>query len=182
MQRTDFGDMTCSIARALSILGDWWTPLILRDLLVGFTQFDEIRQDLGISTNVLSDRLGRLVEHGVVAREPYGSHPNRFEYRLTHKGEDAIPILLALVAWGDRWEVDKPGPPTLVVHSVCGKATTAVAHCAECGVPLKPEDLEYHKGPGSRQGPGTQLLRERLGPLSAARSSRIREAPAPDRP
>lgn len=168
MQRTDFGDMSCSIARALSILGDWWTPLILRDLLVGFTRFDEIRNDLGVSTNVLSDRLGRLVEHGVVEREPYGSHPNRFRYRLTEKGEDAVPILLALVAWGDRWEAGKPGPPTLVVHTTCGKTTTAVAHCSECGQRLELDDLEYHKGPASRQGPGTELLRDHLGPHPAA--------------
>ena len=167
MQRTHFGDMTCSIARAEGILGDSWTPLILRDLLVGFTQFDEIHRDLGIATNVLADRLGRLVEQGVVTREPYGTHPNRFRYRLTEKGEDAVPILLALLAWGDRWEAGKPGPPTLVVHTTCGKATTAVAHCAECGQKLELDDLEYHKGPASRQGPGTELLRDHLGPHGA---------------
>ncbi len=76
-----------------------------------------------------------------------------------------MPILLELVAWGDRWEPsDDDGAPTLIVHTTCGQATRAVAHCAECGARLKPDDLEYHKGPGSRRGPGTQLLPERLGP------------------
>jgi DNA-binding HxlR family transcriptional regulator len=164
MQRTDFGDMSCSAARALNILGEWWTPLILRDLLIGFSQFDELQQDLGISTNVLTDRLRQLIDHGVVERRRYGAHRNRFEYRLTPKGRDAIPILLALVAWGDRWEAGRAGPPTQIIHLPCGKPTAAVAHCSECGQSLQLEDLEYHKGPGSRRGPGTQLLRDRLGP------------------
>jgi DNA-binding HxlR family transcriptional regulator len=164
MQRSDFGEMSCSMARALDVLGEWWTPLILRDLLVGFRHFDEIQRDLGISTNVLSDRLQHLVEHGVVERHQYGNHPSRYEYRLTPKGQDAVPILLELVAWGDRWEPGDDGAPTLIVHTTCGRATRAVAHCAECGARLEPEDLEYHRGPGSRRGPGTQLLPERLGP------------------
>ena len=81
MQRTDFGDMHCSIARALEILGEPWTPLILRDLLIGFTQFEELRRDLGISTNVLADRLAALLDHEVIERRRIGAHPNRFEYR-----------------------------------------------------------------------------------------------------
>ena len=164
VQRTDFGDMSCSMARALNILGEWWTPLILRDLLVGFTQFDELHRDLGISTNVLTDRLRRLMDNGVVERRPYGSHSNRFEYRLTAKGRDAVPILLLLVAWGDRWEAGTDGPPTHIVHTSCGKPTKALIHCGECGQRLEPQDLEYHKGPGSRRAPGTQLLRDYLGP------------------
>jgi DNA-binding HxlR family transcriptional regulator len=164
MQRTDFGDMTCSIARALGILGEPWTLLILRDILLGFTQFDEIREDLGISTNVLSDRLRVLADNEVVERRPYGNHPNRFEYTLTPKGEDAIPIILALVAWGDRWEAGKTGPPTHVVHLDCGRPTKAVTHCSECGERIEPARLEYHQGPGSRKGPGTDLIRDYLGP------------------
>jgi DNA-binding HxlR family transcriptional regulator len=168
MQRTDFGQMHCSIARSLGILGESWTPLVLRDLLLGFTQFDEIRQDLGISTNILADRLQRLVEHGVVERKPYGSHPNRFEYRLTPKGEDAIPIILAMVAWGDRWEAEKVGPPTLIVHERCGKPTETVMHCSECGAELHLDELSYHRGPGSRKASGTELLQEHLGPSVAS--------------
>jgi DNA-binding HxlR family transcriptional regulator len=164
MQRTDFGGMHCSIARALDILGEPWTPLILRDLLLGFTQFEEIRRNLGISTNVLADRLKVLVANDVVERRPAGSHPNRFEYGLTEKGRDAVPLLLALVAWGDRWEAGRRGPPTEIVHETCGQATRAVVHCSECDEPLLVDELTYHRGPGSRRGPGTELLREHLRP------------------
>jgi DNA-binding HxlR family transcriptional regulator len=164
MSRTDFGQMHCSIARSLDILGESWTPLILRDLLLGFTQYEEIREDLGISTNILSDRLASLVENGVVERRPYGNHPNRFDYRLTPKGEDAIPIILAMVAWGDRWEAGQPGPPTHVVHQSCGRTTRATIHCSECGERLRLDDLTYHRGPGSRRGVGTELLQTHLEP------------------
>ena len=164
MRRTDFSDMACSIAKTLEIVGEWWTPLILRDLVLGLSQFDEIQTDLGISSNVLSDRLKGLIDHGVIERRPYGSHPDRHEYLLTPKGRDAIPILLALLAWGDKWEAGRPGPPTQVVHLTCGRATAAVAHCSECGEKLETEDLAYHKGPGSRRGRGTELIRDYLAP------------------
>jgi DNA-binding HxlR family transcriptional regulator len=162
MVRTDFSEMNCSIARALDVLGGWWAPLIIRDLLVGVRQFDEMRRDLGISTNVLTDRLNRLLDHGVIERSPYGSHPHRYEYRLTPKGEDAVPVLLALLAWGDRWASDGDGPPTEVVHEPCGAPTTPVLRCSDCGETLEAADLRYRNGPGARSGPGTAVLRERL--------------------
>jgi DNA-binding HxlR family transcriptional regulator len=164
MQRTDFGDMHCSIARALHVLGETWTPLILRDLLIGVRRFDELQRDLGISTNVLTDRLRTLIEHDVVERRPYGPRPNRFEYQLTPKGRDAVPILLALVAWGDRWEPRRGGTPTHVLHTTCGQPTAAVVHCAECGERIDLDDLEYRRGPGMRRAAGTELLPDRLGP------------------
>jgi DNA-binding HxlR family transcriptional regulator len=164
MQRTDFGDMHCSIARAMDILGEPWTPLILRDLLLGIRRFEELRSDLGIATNVLSDRLTALRERGVIERRLLGAHPNRYEYHLTDKGRDAVPVLLALVAWGDRWEAGSAGAPTEIVHPACGHATTAIAHCSVCGERLDVDELEYRRGPGSRKGPGTELLRDRLGP------------------
>jgi DNA-binding HxlR family transcriptional regulator len=164
MLRTNFGGMHCSIARSAHVVGEPWTSLILRDLLLGFTQFERIRADLGISTNVLSDRLRTLVDHEVVERRPYGGHPDRFEYSLTPKGLDAISVVLALLAWGDRWEADPAGEPTQVVHERCGRPTHAVAHCSECGEALLLDELTYHQGPGSAQGPGTHLLREHLGP------------------
>jgi DNA-binding HxlR family transcriptional regulator len=156
--------MHCSIAKAMAVLCEPWTPLVLRDLLLGFTQFEEIRRDLGISTNVLTDRLEVLVEHDVIERVPVGPHPRRHEYRLTEKGREAIPIILAMVAWGDRWETGRAGPPTHVVHETCGRPTSATIHCSECAEPLALEDLSYHRGPGSRRGPGTALLREHLEP------------------
>ena len=154
--------MNCSIARAVSVLCEPWTPLVLRDILLGIAQFEHIRTDLGISTNVLADRLRTLVDHGVVERQPYGRHPDRFEYRLSDKGREAVPILLALLAWGDRWEDAGEGAPTEMVHRSCGKVTSAAAHCAACGERLELRDLEFRNGPAGRVGPGTMVLRARL--------------------
>jgi DNA-binding HxlR family transcriptional regulator len=162
MQRTDYGEMNCSIARAVAVLCEPWTPLVLRDILLGIGLFEDIRTDLGISTNVLADRLHTLVDHGVVERRAYGRHPGRFEYRLTDKGRDAVSVLLELLAWGDRWEDGGEGAPTEMVHRSCGQVTATVAHCAVCGERLELRDLEFRNGPASHAGPGTQLLREHL--------------------
>jgi DNA-binding HxlR family transcriptional regulator len=164
MQRTNYGKMNCSIARAIDVLGEPWTLLILRDLLLGFTQFDELHRDLGVSTSVLADRLQRLVDQDLVERAPYSDHPSRFDYGLTEKGRDAVPVLLTLVAWGDRGEAGRRGPPTEIVHEACGHATTAVIQCRECGERLEVDDLSYRRGPGSRRGPGTELLPDQLDP------------------
>ena len=154
--------MNCSIARAVNVLCEPWTPLVLRDIFLGIGLFEDIRTDLGISTNVLTDRLRTLVEQGVVERQPYGRHPGRFEYRLSAKGREAVPILLALLAWGDRWQDAGEGAPTEMVHRSCGKVTSAVAHCAACSERLELSDLEFHNGPAGRDGPGTMVLRARL--------------------
>lgn len=163
MPDDDLRSTSCNLARAVEVLGERWTPLILRDLLIGVRQFDEIRRDLGISTSVLTARLHRLTERGVVERRPYGDR-GRHEYHLTPKGEAAVPILLALLAWGDEWEGGPDGPPTQVVHRTCGRTTSARAHCAECGERLEPGDLSYHRGPGSRRAPGTEVLPTYLEP------------------
>jgi DNA-binding HxlR family transcriptional regulator len=164
MLRTDFGQMHCSIARAGQIVGESWTPLILRDLLLGFRQFEEIRENLGISTNVLTERLRTLVDHDVVARAPYGDRADRFEYTLTEKGRDAISVVLAMLTWGDRWEAGRAGPPTEVLHHGCGQTAHVVMHCSECGEEIDLDELTYHSGPGSGVGPGTHLLQTHLEP------------------
>jgi DNA-binding HxlR family transcriptional regulator len=154
--------MNCSIARAVDVLCEPWTPLVLRDLLLGIELFEDLRLDLGISTNVLTDRLHTLVDHGVVERHLYGRHPGRFAYRLTEKGRAAVPVLLPLLAWGDNWEAGREGAPPEMGHRTCGHVTTAVAHCAECGERLDLDDIEFRNGPAGRAGPGTVVLRERL--------------------
>ncbi|HJO20101.1 MAG TPA: helix-turn-helix domain-containing protein, partial [Acidimicrobiales bacterium] len=93
----------CSIARTLEAVGDRWTLLILRDLFRGVRRFERLHGDLGIARNLLTDRLRRLEEAGVVQRVPYQERPVRHEYRLTAKGRDLSPALVALMAWGDRW-------------------------------------------------------------------------------
>jgi DNA-binding HxlR family transcriptional regulator len=167
MQRTSFADMTCSIARTLDVAGEWWSPLILRDVHLGITRFDDLRRDLGISRRVLSERLERLVERGVLERRIYSQRPPRHDYLLTEKGRELVDVLLAMVAWGDRWVSGDDGPPVLLRHQRCGELTTAEIHCAMCGELLHADDVTVEPGPGGSAGPGTRLVAERL----AARAS-----------
>jgi DNA-binding HxlR family transcriptional regulator len=148
MQRTQFGEMACSIARTLHIAGEPWSPLILRDVFVGITRFDDIQRELGISRKVLAERLEWLVEQGVLERRPYSERPPRHDYVLTEKGWELCDVLLALTAWGDRWTAGAAGPPALLRHRTCGALTHAELHCAECGEVLRARDVDVEAGPG----------------------------------
>ena len=148
MQRTQFGEMACSIARTLHIAGEPWSPLILRDVFVGITRFDEIQRDLGISRKVLAERLEWLVEQGVLERRAYSERPPRHDYVLTEKGWELCDVLLAITAWGDRWTAGDDGPPALLRHRTCGELTHAELRCAECGEPLHAHDVDVEAGPG----------------------------------
>ena len=99
MERTSFAHMRCSLARGLDLIGDWWSPLIVRDLFLDVARFDELIEDLGISRNLLARRLKSLTEKGVVERTAYQRRPTRYEYRLTEAGRDLVPAILALTAW-----------------------------------------------------------------------------------
>src|ERR671933_359102 len=114
MQRTTFSTMACSIARSLDVVGEPWTPLVIRDLWLGRNKFDEIQRNLGISRKVLTQRLQTLLNEGVVERKPYLREPERFEYVLTEKGDDLMNVLLALMAWGDRWVSRDEGAPMVI--------------------------------------------------------------------
>src|SRR3978361_500093 len=100
MQRTNFGEMACSIARTLDVIGEPWSPLILRDVFVGITRFDQLQADLGISRQVLTERRSWLRCHYILARERFAERPMRFEYVLTAKGRDLCDLLLVMTAWG----------------------------------------------------------------------------------
>lgn len=145
-RRTSFDEMHCSVARTLDVIGEWWTPLILRDVFTGLTRFDEIQEDLGISRKVLTQRLDALVEHGVLQRVRYQDRPPRHDYLPTEMGLDLMPVLMAMIAFGDRWLSD--APPVRVRHATCGKVTVAVPSCAECGERLTPQDIRLEPGPG----------------------------------
>jgi DNA-binding HxlR family transcriptional regulator len=162
VQRTSFADMTCSIARTLDVVGEWWSPLILRDAHLGITRFDELRSDLGISRKVLSERLERLVEHGVLERRAYSERPPRHEYVLTDKGRELVDVLLAMIAWGDRWAAGEAGAPVLLRHDTCGELTHAEIRCAHCSGSLHAHEVTVEAGPGGSAGPGTRLVGERL--------------------
>src|SRR5919108_5055430 len=103
MQRSSFADMQCSVARTLDIIGDTWTPLVLRDIALGVSRFDAIQRDLGLSRKVLAERLRSLVDHEVVERVAYQESPVRYDYRLTEKGKDLAMVLVAMQRFGDKW-------------------------------------------------------------------------------
>src|SRR5262249_39071986 len=148
MQRTDFGEMACSIARTLDVVGEPWSPLIVRDVFVGITKFDQIQAELGISRKVLTERLKHLVDHGVLDRRAYDERPG-YEYVLTDRGYELVDVLMARVAWGDKWLAGKAGPPVLYRHHACGKVSHVDPRCSECGEPMHARDVDVLPGPGA---------------------------------
>ena len=148
MQRTDYSEMPCSIARTLAVAGEPWSPLVIRDVYVGINRFDEIQRDLGISRKVLTERLKHLVEAGMLERHPYSERPPRDEYHLTEKGQEFVDILMSMVKWGDRWTAGDAGPPALYRHKACGKIASVEPTCSECGEPMHSTDVDVEPGPG----------------------------------
>lgn len=144
----DVGRLPCSIARTLSVVGDRWTVLILREAFTGTDRFDDFQRRLGIARNVLASRLDRLLEHGVLERRPYQTQPVRQTYELTKKGTELYPILLAMLRWGDQWMDEGYGPPIRLIHERCGNPTRAALTCEDCGEPLAPSEVRALAGPG----------------------------------
>ncbi|MEV4073915.1 winged helix-turn-helix transcriptional regulator [Nonomuraea fuscirosea] len=148
MQRTNFSEMACSIARTLDVIGEPWSPLILRDVYVGISRFEQIQADLGISRKVLTERLNHLVDQGVVQRRPYDNRP-RYDYHLTAKGAELVDLLMVMTAWGDKWLAGEAGPPVLYRHHACGEISHVDLRCAHCGEPMHAYDVDPLPGPGS---------------------------------
>lgn len=138
----EVGNTVCPIARALAVVGDRWTVLILRELFLGARRFDDFQAQTGISTHLLSTRLKRLEDDGIIARRQYSERPPRHEYRLTDKGLDLYPLLLSLKAWGEKWGGLKRGaePALRIVHRHCGRETGLELSCPSCGEPFGPKD------------------------------------------
>ncbi|MDB5027344.1 MAG: hypothetical protein JWO66_1033 [Candidatus Eremiobacteraeota bacterium] len=126
------GSRSCSIARTLDVVGDWWTLLVLRDVFRGIRRFDELKHSLDVATNVLALRLKRLTDAGILERTAYQEHPPRYEYAPTDKGRDLYPVLIALLQYGDRHLRGDDAPPRVVVHETCGKATQPSFVCPHC--------------------------------------------------
>ena len=148
MRRKSHAEMNCSVAQALDVVGDPWTLLIVRDAMWGFRRFNDFQQRLGIPRNTLTTRLARLVEAGVFDKVPYQESPQRFEYRLTEKGLDLYPVVVALMQWGDRWRAPE-GPPLLLKHRNCGGKLALELRCDSCGVRPGAREVTYEPGPGS---------------------------------
>jgi DNA-binding HxlR family transcriptional regulator len=149
MQRTQFGEMACSIARTLDVIGEPWSPLILRDVFVGMTRFDQIQADLGISRKVLAERLKWLVDTGVLEQREYSAKPPRHDYVLTAKGRELCDLLLVMVRWGDRWTAGAAGPPVLYRHHACGQISHVDLACSHCRQTMHAGDIDVLPGPGS---------------------------------
>ena len=150
MRWRDIGEETCSVARALSVVGDRWTMLVLREAFLGTRRFEDFQKHTRAARNLLSDRLEKLVEHGVLERRPYQEKPTRHEYRLTEKGLDLYTVMMALVRWGDRWLDDGRGRPIEHRHKRCGHVMHMEAVCSECGERLDPRAVEVSLGPALR--------------------------------
>ena len=145
-QRTTFRDFACSTAQTLEVVGEWWTLLIVRDAFFGVSRFDDFQRRLGLARSVLAQRLERLVAEDVLATHRYEEHPPRHEYRLTRKGRDLFPVLVALQQWGDKWA--SPKPPVVLRHRACGNVTHPYLVCSVCGGKLGVRDTVAEAGPG----------------------------------
>ncbi len=162
MKRTSFARMHCSLARGLDLIGDWWSPLIVRDLFLGIARFDDLIEDLGISRNLLTRRLKSLIASGIIERKAYQRRPLRYEYGLTPAGRDLVPAILALTAWGDRWARPAEGSPILFVHKTCGHRFEPRVTCSACGEAIRSESVKAVGGPGGAAKRGTKVVARRL--------------------
>jgi len=147
MLRRIYDNQICSIARTLEVVGERWTLLIIRDAFLGLRRFDEFQHSLGIARNVLSDRLNRLVDYGILERVRYQLRPDRFEYQLTDRGRDLQIALFALMHWGDRHLTAEAGPPRITEHAGCGGRVIEQLACSRCGQVLPAEAVAVYPGP-----------------------------------
>ena len=160
--------VNCSIQRALGEVGERWSLLIIREAMMGSARFDEFHERLGIARNILTDRLTALVGHGVLSRTPSPDNARVYLYRLTPKGLALLPVLAALMHWGDRWIHADIGPPIVLVDAVSGKPIREVIIAAKDGKPLSPDKIGIKAGPGA-----TPIMRKRLsGPPRVAGGQR----------
>jgi len=147
MLHRDYSGQNCSIAGTLELIGERWTLLILRDAFHRVRRFEDFQRRLGIARNVLSNRLQTLVDAGILERRLYQEHSARYEYRITEKGIDLWPVLMALVHWGDKY-LAEGGPPVLIEHRDCGGVVDDHLMCERCGKPLTARDAVPREGPG----------------------------------
>lgn len=147
MLNRDYEGQNCSVARALEVVGERWSLLIVRDVFLGLRRFEELQQSLGIARNVLTDRLNRLVEEGVLERVRYSERPERFEYRLTRKGRDLNIALAGLRQWGDKYLSDKP---PRVLRRKADRKPVVAALVPKGAAILRSEEVELVPGPGLR--------------------------------
>ena len=162
MSRTRLDDLNCSIANALDLIGEWWTILILREAFFGTRRFEDFQQHLGIARNILTARLRKLCDSGILERVPVKQGAKRHEYKLTRMGRDLYPTLIALTQWGDRWLHSAGGAPVKFVERASGEEIADVAILTKDGRRLSARDMALEAGPGA-----SDVTRERLRQLQA---------------
>lgn len=155
MRRSSFADVHCPIARSLEVIGEWWTPMILRDAFFGVRRFEDFARRLGIARNVLADRLDTLVEAGVLEKRPYDEARGRYDYVLTDKGRALWPVFAALRQWGDEWLLGEGNEPVLLEHRECGHVMRVEPTCGHCGEHLDARSVRAVAGPSA--SPDTPL-------------------------
>ena len=144
MQKVSFAEMPCPVARSLDVIGEWWTILIIRDAVLGARRFEDFKAT-GIADNILSARLKKLVDEGILERKPYQEHPARFEYLLTEKGRGLLPVVVALRSWGKKWTEGED--TSRVIHKTCGHDVSLKYHCDKCARPLAKGEIEAARRP-----------------------------------
>ena len=159
MQRKSFETAPCSIARSLDVIGDWWTPLLIRECLYGVHRFDQFQRWLGIGRNILTRRLAQLVEQGVLERRAYQERPLRHEYHLTDKGYDAARILLAMMSFGERWAFTPEEAPIHLYSRDTDRRVHPMLVDRDTGQPLDARSLYAGPGPAFPQMPEIRRAR-----------------------
>ena len=147
MNRKQMRAMPCPVARALSVVGDRWTLLILREAFMGVRRFERFQQRLAVARNILTRRLQDLVEEGILQKSRYQEKPDRYEYFLTGKGSDLYPAMVTLMGWGDRWMADPAGPSVVLMHKSCEHASSPVLTCSHCARPIGLGDVYVQANP-----------------------------------
>jgi len=148
MKLSEIGQQPCSVARTLSVIGDTWSMMIIRNAFMGIRRFDDLQKNLGVTRHVLTDRLNTLVQEEILFKAPYTESQKRFEYRLTQKGLDLYPILMSLIHWGDTYMDKGLGAPLHYIHKKCGHQFHPVMVCSECAEPLNAKEVEVTVGQG----------------------------------
>jgi len=151
MRWEELGDQNCSVARSLAVFGDRWTMVIIRNCFQGVRRFDDFLEGLTLSRTILTDRLNKLVEHGVLEKVPYQERPVRYDYRLTEKGKDLHPLIMALVEWGDKYYALDGEPPIIRTHKQCGHDCHTMTVCSVCGEEVKAHDMTVRANPNAKK-------------------------------
>jgi len=151
MRWNEIGSVTCSVARTLSVIGDRWTLLILRDAFLGVRRFEDFQSASGVTRHVLVDRLRKLEHHKILRRIKYQEHPPRLEYRLTDKGTDLYAVVVSMTRWGDKYMSDKKGVPLELVHKDCGHVMSPELVCSECDERIAARDVRTRPGPALKR-------------------------------